>query len=129
MILVKSIFAKVSGDDGFRVLVEPAWPGKAGHKNATVNIWLRDLAMSPGLNDLYSSNMITWESFVARYHEELDRNREYFRDLQVHNHNGGLTPVHGSRIEGRNTAVALTLRMLLENDRETLLQGGRRMVR
>ena len=118
MIHVKSIYAKASEDDGFRVLVEPAWPRKAGHKNATVDIWLRDLAPSPGLNDLYSSNMITWESFVARYHKELDRNREYFMDLKVHNLNGGLTLVHGSCNEGRNTAVAL--KMLLENDHATL---------
>jgi uncharacterized protein YeaO (DUF488 family) len=62
--------------------------------------------------------MITWESFVARYHEELESNREYFSDLQAHNHNGGLTLVHGSRNEGRNTAVAL--KMLLENDHATL---------
>jgi len=122
VIQVKSIFAKVSDDDGFRVLIEPAWPRKAGHKNAAVNIWLRDLAPSPGLNDLYSGNMITWENFVARYHEELDKNREYFPDLQAHNHNGGLTLVHGSRSEGRNPAVAL--KMLLENDHATLWRGA-----
>jgi len=114
MIKVKSIFTNPSDDDGLRVLVEPAWPRKARHKNTVVNIWLRDLAPSPGLYDLYSSNMVTWEGFVARYHVELDRNRNFFPDLQAHNHNGGLTLLHGSRNDGRNTAVAL--KMLLEKD-------------
>jgi len=116
MIKVKSIFAKASGDDGFRILVEPVWPRRARRDKKLVDIWLRDLAPSPGLYDLYSSNMITWEGFVARYHDELESNREYFPDLQRHNNNGGLTLVHGSRSEGRNPAVAL--KMLLEkNDR------------
>jgi uncharacterized protein YeaO (DUF488 family) len=114
MINVKSIFATPSDIDGLRVLVEPAWPRKARHKTPVVNIWLRDLAPSPGLYDLYSRNMVTWEGFVSRYHEELDRNRDYFPGLQAHNHNGGLTLLHGSRNEGRNTAVAL--KMLLEKD-------------
>jgi len=114
MIKVKSIFANPSDNDGLRVLVEPAWPRKARHKNTVVNIWLRDLAPSPGLYDLYTSNMVTWEGFVARYHGELDRNRNYFPDLHAHHHNGGLTLLHGSRNDGRNTAVAL--KMLLEKD-------------
>jgi uncharacterized protein YeaO (DUF488 family) len=114
MIRVKSIFSGPADDDGFRVLVEPAWPRYAGHKKARVNVWLRDLAPSPGLYDLYASRSIPWDGFVARYHRELDRNREYFSDLQAHNHNGGLTLVHGSRDDGRNTAVAL--KMLLEQE-------------
>jgi uncharacterized protein YeaO (DUF488 family) len=118
MIKVKSIYTHKSDDDGFRVLVEPVWPRKARHDEKVVDIWLRDLAPSPGLYDLYSSNMVTWEGFVARYHEELDRNRDYFPDLQCHNNNGGLTLVHGSRNEGRNPAIAL--KMLLEPDHGTL---------
>jgi uncharacterized protein YeaO (DUF488 family) len=117
MINVKSIFATPSDIDGLRVLVEPAWPRKARHKTPVVNIWLRDLAPSPGLYDLYSRNMVTWEGFVSRYHEELDRNREYFPDLQAHNHNGGLTLLHGSRNDGRNIAVALKI-LLEKDDRE-----------
>lgn len=118
MIQVKSICAELSDDDGFRVSVEPAWPRKAGHKKATRNICLRDLAPGLGLNDRYSSNMVRGKVSLPRYHEELDRNRKYFRDLQVQNHTGRLTLVHGSRNKGRNTAVAR--RMLLKNDGVTL---------
>lgn len=114
MIKVKSIFAPPSVDDGLRVLVEPAWPRKVSREKKLVNVWLRDLAPSPALSELYSRNVIPWEGFVARYHGELSRNSEYFPDLQKHNRNGGLTLVHGSRSEDRNTAVAL--RMLLEKN-------------
>ena len=122
MINVKSIFAQKSDADGFRVLVEPVWPRRASRNKKVVDVWLRDLAPSPGLYDLYSSDVITWEGFVWRYHEELARNRDYFPDLQEHNSNGGLTLMHGSHNEGRNPAVAL--KMLLEKDDATLSQGN-----
>jgi uncharacterized protein YeaO (DUF488 family) len=118
MIKVKSIFAPHSDDDGFRVLVEPVWPRKASRGKNLVNVWLRDLAPSQGLYNLYTGNMIPWEGFIARYHEELNMNRDYFPDLQRHNDNGGLTLVHGSISEERNIAVAL--KRLLEKDHALL---------
>lgn len=118
MINVKSIFAPASDNDGFRVLVERVWPRKASREKKLVNVWLRDLAPSQGLYNLYTGNMIPWEGFIAQYHEELNRSRDYFPDLQRHNNNGGLTLVHGSINEERNIAVALKL--LLEKD-HTLL--------
>jgi len=114
MIRVKSIFAEASDDDGFRVLVEPAWPRKAPREKTILRVWLKDLAPSPGLYSRYAGDLMTWEDFVARYHGELDRNRDFIRELQEQNHNGGLTLIHGSRNEERNTAVAL--KMYLEND-------------
>jgi len=114
MIRVKSIYAKIADDDGLRVMVEPSWPRRARHGKGLSPVWLRDLAPSPGLFDLWSADTIPWEGFVARYHEELERNREYFRDLQEHGHNGGLTLLHGSRDPDHNTAVAL--KMLLDRD-------------
>ncbi len=120
MIKVKSIFTVPSDDDGYRILVEPVWPRHAGHKRAGVNVWLRYLAPSPGLYDLYASNSVSWEGFVARYHGELERNREYFRDLQDHNHNGGLTILHGSRNNDHNVAAAL--KMLLEQEDQEILR-------
>jgi uncharacterized protein YeaO (DUF488 family) len=120
MIKIKSIFTEPSDDDGYRILVEPVWPRHAGHKRAGVNVWLRYLAPSSGLYELYASNSITWESFVARYHGELVRNREYFRDLQDHNHNRGLTLLHGSRNNDQNVAAAL--KMLLEREDYEILR-------
>jgi uncharacterized protein YeaO (DUF488 family) len=114
MIKVKSIHTDRSDDDGFRALVEPVWPRKAHREKTFLNIWLRDLAPSPGLASLYSNNMLKWEEFVTRYHRELDNNRSFIKDLQDHNRNGGLTLVYGSGNENCNTAVALKL--FLEND-------------
>jgi len=112
MIKVKSIFAKIADDDGLRVLVEPEWPRRARHGKDLSPVWLRDLAPSHGLVDLYSSDTISWEGFISRYHQELRRNQEYFSALRERNQNGGLTLLHGSRDNDHNSAIAL--RMLLE---------------
>jgi uncharacterized protein YeaO (DUF488 family) len=114
MIKVKSIYDSASDDDAFRVLVEPVWPLKVSREKTVLNAWLRDLAPSPGLYGQYSQGLVTWDDFVVRYHGELNRHREFFRDLQVHNHDGGLTLVHGSRNADRNPAVVL--KMLLEKE-------------
>lgn len=118
MIKVKNIHEKASGDDGFRVLVEPAWPKKVSRERAKLDVWLRDLAPSPPLAARFAGNLLDWDDFVILYHCELDRNRAFFRDLQEHNHNGGLTLLYSSPDREKNAAIAL--RMLLEiNDRAT----------
>jgi len=114
MIRVKSIYAKISDDDGLRVLVDPVWPRRAPHGRGLSPVWLRDLAPSPGLCELWSCGTIPWDGFVARYHEELRRNPEYFGDLREHDRNRGLTLLHGSHDPAHNTAVAL--KMFLERD-------------
>lgn len=113
MIKAKSIYDTAS-DDAFRVFIEPAWPRKVSREKTILNVWLRDLAPSPCLYSLYSRGLVDWEDFVARYHGELERNHDFFPDLQEHMNNGGLTLVHGSRDNDRNIAVALKL--LLEKE-------------
>jgi len=114
MIMVKSIFDEASAGDGFRVLIEPVWPRKAHREKTPMNVWLRSLAPSPALEARFSGNLISWEEFVAGYHHELEGNRDFIRDLQEHNRNGGLTLLHGATDVDRNTAVAL--KMFLENE-------------
>lgn len=121
MIKVKSIFAPVTDDDGFRVLVDPVWPKKASREKTILDVWFRDLAPSPELYQLYAGNRLNWEDFVARYHSELAWQREYFPELQAHNHNGGLTILHGSRTDDRTIAVAL--KMFLDRS-ESAPAGG-----
>jgi uncharacterized protein YeaO (DUF488 family) len=124
MILVKSIFDEASAGDGFRVLVEPAWPRKAHREKTPMNVWLRSLAPSLALGVRFSGNLISWEEFVAGYHHELEENRDFIRDLKDHTRKGGLTLLHGASDIDRNTAVAL--KMFLEND--TPVIGGSRVM-
>ncbi len=114
MIKVKNILLPVSDDDGFRVFADPVWPRKVSREKTVIDVWFRDLSPSPDLYAQYMNNQLAWEEFLSRYHGELAWHRDYFRDLQAHNHNGGLTILHGSKNEDRNIAVAL--KMFLEQD-------------
>jgi uncharacterized protein YeaO (DUF488 family) len=111
MIRVKSIHAPVSDDDGFRVLIEPEWPGRASRRKTVMDVWLRDLAPSRQLYSLFMSGTMPWEDFLPRYQRELERNRIYFPDLRTHGANGGLTLLHGYGREDANIAVALKMRL------------------
>lgn len=122
MIKVKSIFTEALDDDGFRVLVEPVWPRKASREKMVLDVWFRDLAPNPELLSLFASSRMKWEDFIERYHAELDKCHDYFKDLQAYNHDGGLTLVHGSGNEERNIAVAL--KMYLEKDEQATDNQG-----
>lgn len=111
MIRAKSIYARASDDDGFRVLIEPEWPGRASRTKTVMDIWLRDLAPSRNLYTPYTAGTMTWEEFLPRYQRELERKRIYFPDLRKHANNGGLTLLHGSGREDRNIAVALKMQL------------------
>ena len=114
MIKVKHIGAPVADDDGLRVLVEPAWPRHIGREKAALNMWLKDLAPSTKLAKRLLEKTIAWEDFILLYSMELDRNRDFFPDLQTHGHNGGLTLLHGSPDEDHNAAAAL--KIILEDE-------------
>jgi uncharacterized protein YeaO (DUF488 family) len=111
MIRIKSIYDSASDEDAFRVFVEPVWPRGVGREKTDLNVWLRDLAPSLGLVDQYSRGILEWEDFVSCYHGELERNIVFFADLRNHGRIGGLTLIHGSRDNERNTAVALKMRL------------------
>ena len=112
MITVKSIYDSADEHDGFRVLIEPVWPKRAPREKTVMNAWLRDLAPSPELGSLYLRNRVNWDEFVMRYHQELEGNREFIRELADRSREGSLTILHGSLWGDQNNAVAL--KMFLE---------------
>ncbi len=111
MIQVKSIFEKPDEDDGFRVLVEPVWPRKAGREKTRIDLWLRGIAPSPVLAARFADHLLDWEDFLDLYNCELDTKPVFLRELQDRVHNGGLTLLHGSADPGHNAAVALRQRL------------------
>ncbi len=122
MIKAKHIEDPVSADDGLRVLIEPAWPKGVGRERAVLNMWLKDLAPSQKLSARLQDDTLNWGDFVLLYSVELEKNREYFPDLQDHSRNGGLTFLHASSDNDHNAAVAL--KMIFE-DEERMAKGLR----
>lgn len=114
MIRAKHILDPLSADDGLRILVDPAWPKGVGRTRAPLYMWLKDLAPSQRLLARLRDDTLSWGDFVLLYSVELEKNRDFFPDLQDHNHNGGLTLLHGSPDSDHNAATAL--KMILEDE-------------
>ncbi len=109
MIKVKRAYRPPKADDGFRVLVERLWPRGLSKSDVALNLWLKEVAPSPGLRKWFGHDPKKWEEFCRRYWAELADRQEEVRLLQEKTGEGDLTLVYGARDEEHNAAVALKL--------------------
>ena len=75
MIKTKSVYHDPQEPpDGFRVLVMRYWP--RGVSKSQVDLWLRDLGPDAALLDSYRKGRTDWETFSARYREQVTGSQE-----------------------------------------------------
>lgn len=106
-IKLKRVYDKPEAGDGVRILVERLWPRGLSKEEATVDIWLKDIAPSAGLRKWYSHEPAKWEEFRRRYYRELDQNRDAVKELLEITEGKDVTFVYGSREKEYNSALAL----------------------
>lgn len=107
MIYLKRVYEPPSKEDGFRILVERLWPRGISKERAAVDLWLKDVAPSPGLRKWFGHDPSRWEEFRDRYRVELKRNRDSIAILKQQIKKGTVTFVYAARDEQYNSAVAL----------------------
>jgi uncharacterized protein YeaO (DUF488 family) len=71
---IKRVYDAPDPDDGFRVLVDRLWPRGLSRAAAALNLWLKDVAPSPGLRTWWGHDPARLDEFAARYRAELDAN-------------------------------------------------------
>ncbi|PWB83888.1 MAG: DUF488 domain-containing protein [Methylocystaceae bacterium] len=115
MIKIKRVYDPPSLDDGKRILVDRLWPRGLARARAAVDDWSKDLAPSNELRRWYGHRPERWETFKARYAEEISRVRKDELD-RLRNLAGkeDVTLLYASREPIRNNAVAL--REIVESD-------------
>ncbi|HEX5305006.1 MAG TPA: DUF488 domain-containing protein [Dyella sp.] len=104
---VKRIYAPVSADDGYRVLVDRLWPRGVSKEHAALDEWLREVAPSPALRRWFGHDPARWEGFRHRYAAELDDLAEHWRPLAARAAHHRLTLLYGARDEAHNHALVL----------------------
>ncbi len=109
MIKLKRAYEPAAAEDGFRVLVERLWPRGVSKSQAALDLWLKEVAPSPGLRQWFSHDPPKWGEFCRRYWAELADRGEAVRLLKGKAGEGDLTLVYGSKDEEHNAAVALKL--------------------
>lgn len=108
MIKVKRVYEKPEQADGFRVLVDRLWPRGLKKEQATVDLWMKDVAPSDALRKSFHHDSMKWPDFEKRYQAELKKKKDSMAELQkLERERGTVTLLFGSRDVEHNQAVIL----------------------
>lgn len=70
-VAMKRIYEPPEPADGYRVLVDRLWPRGLRKESAALDEWARDVAPSDALRRWFHANPARWDTFEARYRDEL----------------------------------------------------------
>jgi uncharacterized protein YeaO (DUF488 family) len=104
---VRRVYDPPAADDGRRFLVDRIWPRGVSKAEATIDLWVKDIAPSTELRRWFGHDPARWEEFTRRYRQELQDRPETWRPLLEAAAAGTLTLVYGARDEEHNQAVVL----------------------
>lgn len=123
-IRVKRIYRAARNSDGKRVLVDRLWPRGMPKSRARVDLWMKELAPSDALRRWYHDHPEEFETFRARYRDELLAQEEAVAELLALAETNTVTLLYASRNETGNNAVVLRDHLLATLQRRGTLQGG-----
>lgn len=106
-IKLKRIYDKASKEDGLRILVDRLWPRGVSKKDASIDIWFRDIGPSNELRNWFNHDPKKWDKFKSRYFSELHNNSELVADLIESAKKGQITLIYGTKETRFNNATAL----------------------
>jgi uncharacterized protein YeaO (DUF488 family) len=106
-VVLKRVYEPPGSDDGTRVLVDRLWPRGVSKVDASVDLWLKNLAPSTESRKWFAHNPARWADFQARYAEEVRQQPELYAKLSDMACKGRVTLVYSAHDELYNNAVAL----------------------
>ena len=106
-IRIKRVYEQPSHEDGKRILVDRLWPRGLSKKQASVDLWLKDIAPSTELRKWFDHDPSKWTEFKQRYLHELKNNSEAVQVLKDELKKGQVTLVYGAKDEEHNDALVL----------------------
>jgi len=104
---IKRVYDLQASDDGVRVLVDRLWPRGLKRDEAGIDLWIKDVAPSPGLRRWFGHDPARWPGFQDRYRAELAGNAALDELLTVIKQGKRVTLLFGARDLRHNNAVAL----------------------
>jgi uncharacterized protein YeaO (DUF488 family) len=106
-IKIKRVYEQPDKEDGTRILVDRLWPRGLTKANASVDLWLKDIAPSTELRKWFGHDPDKWAEFKTRYRAELRENDEQVTILKREIDKGAVTLVYGAKDEEHNEAFLL----------------------
>ena len=116
---IKRVYDSPSPQDGARVLVDRLWPRGLTKEDASLDVWMRDIAPSNELRKWYHAHPVQWPKFREKYLAELTTDAAHEGLQQLHElaqKKGGVTLLYASKSLEQNHA--LLLKQLLEGERK-----------
>ena len=107
MIHLKRAYEEPSATDGVRILVERLWPRGLTKAKAAVDLWMKDVAPSPGLRKWFGHDPARWKQFRQRYWKELKDKKEDVDVLRRETMARKVTFIYAAHDEEHNGALAL----------------------
>jgi uncharacterized protein YeaO (DUF488 family) len=107
MLQIKRVYDPPSAQDGSRVLVDRLWPRGLKREVARIDLWLKDVAPSDELRRWFGHDPKRWETFAARYREELAAQEPISQELLHRARKGRVTLLYAAKDPQRNNAVVL----------------------
>lgn len=107
--------------ESFRIFVDRLWARGIYKKEASIDLWLKDIAPSDKLRKWFGHDPRKWNEFKEQYFKELDGNKESVELILQKLHSGSsVFLLYGTKDEKFNNAVALKeylLRKLVKIER------------
>lgn len=106
-IYIKRIYENPSNRDGLRILVDRLWPRGISKGQASIDIWLKDIAPSTGLRKWFNHDADKWDEFKTSYFAELNSYINLNRTIDDIIKRKKITLLFSSKEEKLNNAAAL----------------------
>jgi len=111
-IQVKRIYDAPNPEDGYRILVDRLWPRGIKKADASVDLWLKEIAPTDALRKWFNHDPEKWDEFQGRYFKELDQNQDLVDQLILRLKKHKVTFVFSARDVTHNNAIALKTYLL-----------------
>lgn len=107
MIQLKRVYEKPSRRDGLRILVDRLWPRGVSKDEASIDLWLKEIAPSTALRKWFAHDPAKWEAFRRRYFKELKKRPDEVAEIMRHAGRRRVCLVFAAKDEDHNHALAL----------------------
>jgi len=107
LIKVKRVYEQSSDLDGLRVLVDRLWPRGLKKSEASLDLWIKEIAPENRLRKWFSHDPEKWEEFRKCYLKELEQKEEYVQELLGKARETDITLLYAAKNEVFNNATVL----------------------
>ena len=108
MVRIKRIYEPAAKEDGYRVLVDRLWPRGMKKESAKIHLWMKDIAPSDQLRELFHHDAMKWPNFQKKYQAELRTKKEWLAQLKkLEKEHGSVTLLFGARDPEHNQAAII----------------------